>query len=698
MPVPHPLDALFYPASIAIIGASSDPKKVGGRPIDYMKRSGFTGKIIPVNPTQSEVQGLPAYPSLAAIPGPVDQVIVAVAGSKVAPAVDESIAKGVKSIIVFSSGFGELNEEGKLVQEEIARRCTAAGVQLVGPNCIGVFSAERAMYATFMSAIEHDLMGAGGVGIVSQSGAIGSYLYGLAGDRGLRFSHFVATGNEAGIDVADCIEWMAQDPATKVIMAYLEGCRDGNRLRTALARAAQARKPVVVMKVGSSEQGAAAAASHTGSLAGADAIYDTVFRETNAYRARTIDEMLDVAYAASVAPLPRGNRVAVVTPSGGIGVIVADEAAQCGLTLPELPEAMQRAIKDVVPYASGVNPVDTTGQVVGDRSLFTRIMRIVCNHDGFDTLLSFNANIGKSETEFAKVSQTFFELKKAFPERLFAISMRAKPEVVASLEEAGILYFEDPARATRTIAALARIAAGFDRLLKPLARPLKKETLPVGAIDEATARDLLSSWEIPFAAQAVATCAEEAVAAADKLGYPLVLKVLSPDIAHKSDVGGVLLGLKDAQAVRNGWESMMCTVAQHCPDASIQGAVLSPMITGGVETVLGVARDPVFGPMVMFGIGGVFVEVFKDVTFRSAPLDLDAARSMIDDIRGKALLEGARGRAPADKECIAHALVALSRFAAAYEDEVESVEINPFIALSDGGCAVDALIVRRKAV
>ena len=693
----HPLDPLFHPRSVAVVGASSDPRKIGGRPIAYMLRSGFSGELLPINPGQAEVQGVKAYPSLGAIGRPVDLVIVAVGGAHVAAVVEEAIEQQARSIVVFSSGFAEMGEEGRQAQDRIAERCAQAGVRLLGPNCIGVFNAHEAMFATFMSALEHEQFEPGHVGIVSQSGAIGSYLYGLAGDRGVRVSHFVATGNEAGLDVADCIDWMVRDANTRVVMAYLEGCRDGDRLYRALEEARLRRKPVILMKVGRTEQGAAAAASHTGSLAGSDVVYDAVLRETNAWRANTLEEMIDLAYACSIGPMPRGNRLGVVTPSGGVGVIATDEATRTGLVLPTLPDATQAAIREIVPFASGVNPVDTTAQTMGDRSLYTRILDLVFAHPEFDSVLSFNANMGRSESEFAKIRDALYALRRAHPDLLVAMSMRARPEIVAEIERENILMFPDPARATTTIAAMARIAAGFDRPASAVvdAQSSKVEPFPDGTLDEAAARAVLAGHGIPFAPLELAASAEEAVRAAEAMGYPVVMKVVSPDIAHKSDVGGVALGLRDADAVRNAWSTMMDKVAAACPTARIDGAMLSPMITGGVETVMGVTHDPVFGPMVMFGLGGVFVEVFKDVTFRRAPVSLATAHEMIQGIKGLPLLTGARGKPPVDLNTLASALVALSNFAAAHSGELDSVEINPFIALPSGGCAVDALIVKR---
>lgn len=690
----HPLDPLFDPASIAVIGASSDPRKIGGRPIAYMLRSGFDRPLYPINPRQAEVQGLQTYASLEQVGRPVDQVIIAVAGEHVQAAVEEAVVQRARSIIVFSSGFAEMGETGRQAQDAIAQRCSDAGIPLVGPNCIGVFSAARNMYSTFMTAIEHELFGSGTVGIASQSGAIGSYLYGMAGDRGVRFSNFIATGNEAGVDVADCIDWMAQDPATAVIMVYLEGCRDGERLYRALERARVARKPVIVMKVGRSEQGAAAAASHTGSLAGADTVYDAILRETNAWRANSLEEMVDLAYACSNSTLPRGARLGVITPSGGVGVIAADEASRCGLTLPTLPLPTQQEIRRIIPFASGVNPIDTTAQTVGDRSLYTRILQIVFEHAEFDSVLSFNASMGRSEAEFAKVRASLYALRRAHPEKLVALSMRATPEIAAELASERILYFPDPSRATATIGALAQIAAGFGRVSNAGGMSSGGEALPEGPLDESGARRVLERAGVPFVSQSIVRSADEAVAAGQAFGCPVVMKVLSADIAHKSDVGGVLLNLKDSDAIRRGWTNLMERVGAACPTAVIEGALISPMVTGGVETVIGAVRDPVFGPMVMFGLGGIFVEIFKDVTFRRAPVSLQTAREMVNEIRGLPLLKGARGKPEADLEAIAKALVAVSEFAAAHRATVSSVEINPFMALPQGGCAVDALILR----
>jgi acyl-CoA synthetase (NDP forming) len=690
------LDALFRPESVAIIGASNDPKKIGGRPINHLKRGGFKGAIYPINP-QPEVQGLKAYASLDAVPGAVDLAVIAVPAATAPAALDDCIRKGVRAVIVFSSGFGEIDAAGRVVQDGMVAKCRAAGIPMIGPNSIGLFNAVHGLYATFMTSLDKGIPPPGSIGMVSQSGALGAYMQAIATDRGMSFSHFVATGNEADGDVSECIGWMAEDPAIKVIIAYMEGCRDGTRLRAALARAAANRKPVVIMKVGKSERGAAAAASHTGALAGADAVFDAVFRECGVHRAGSVEEMLDIAYACSRGVLPRSNRLAIITVSGGVGVMAADLASEIGLDLPPLPPDGQEAVRQIVPFASGVNPIDTTAQTLGDRTLLVRMLSVMLEKGEFDSVFSFMSNQGHSVSDMEVLKPALIDMRARFPDRLFVLCMRAAPHVRAELEANGLLIIEDPTRAIRTIAALAGFSAGFERAAQSAVTTMAKVELPAKP-DEAQSKAILARAGIAFAPQHTGKSRDEVIKLADQTGFPLAMKVLSPDIQHKSDVGGVALGIDSAAAAGDAWDAMMATIKKKVPAARIEGVLLSPMISGGVETVLGAHRDPVFGPVVMFGLGGVFIEVLRDVVFRPAPVSLDQAHAMIREIRGFPLLAGVRGKTGVDLDRIAASLVALSQFAAAHADSVSSVEINPFIALpkgvQGGGCGVDALIVR----
>jgi acyl-CoA synthetase (NDP forming) len=689
--VTHPLDPLFRPRSLAIIGASSDPTRIGGRPVRFTKY-GFKGPIVPINPNQKEIQGLTAYASIKDAPGEIDQAIIAVPAKAAMQAVDDCIEKGVKAAVMFSSGFAETGAEGRAMQTELARRCAAGGMKLVGPNSLGMLNTRTGLYSTFSSYFDPLWPRIGPVGIVSQSGAFGTYFLAIAAERGLGFSHCVATGNEADVDVAECVDWLADDPDTGVIMIYLEGCRDGARLRAALARAAANRKPVVAMKVGVSEQGVAAVASHTGSLVGSDAVFDAVFREYNVHRARSIDELVDVAYACSGAVFPKTPRVGVVTISGGVGIQMADAAAELDLELPRMPDAAQQKILAMVPFAGPANPVDATAQVINDWSMFTTILNIVADEGNVDSVISFLAHTGTSPGVMEKLKPALQAVRDRFPDRVFMLCARLPRDMADEFFEIGFLTFEDPTRAIAAVAALSRLAQGFAKGRSVAAKIEAVQALPAGLINEADAKRLLIAVGIPFAPEHVARTGDEAVAAAKAIGFPVVLKVLSPDIAHKSEAGGVVLGLKNADEVARGYDAMMATVVQRAPNARIEGVLVARMVEGGVETVIGTKRDPMFGPVVMFGLGGVYVEVLKDVTLRLAPVDRAAALDMIRGIKGFPLLAGARGKPPADLEALADALVAMSRFAAAHP-EVASAEINPFIALPQGGAAVDALIL-----
>jgi len=687
------LDVLFRPRSIAVIGASAEVRRIGGRPVDFLKRSGFEGPIYPVNPRRDEVQGLRAYPSVAEIPGPVDHAIISVPVQDALSAIEACIAKGIKGGVMFTSGFREVSESGKALEDAIVQRCREGGFRLLGPNSLGFINVRDKVFSSFTGAVEISWPTPGNIGIASQSGAFGMYCYTRLADRDIGISHFIATGNEADVDVAESIAWLAEDPTTDVILAYLESCRDGARLRDALALARARNKPVVVMKVGVSDIGALAAASHTGALAGSDAGFQAVFEETGAYRAGSMDEMLDVAQAAAQGVLPKGRRVGIISVSGGAGVLLSDAASEFGLEVPVLPEAAQAQIKEMIPFSSPRNPIDATAQVRNDFSVFGRILDVGVEQGNFDIIVTFFAYSGQEPNGMDGVKSALFSLRQRYPNIPIFVSMSATPEVRREFEAAGLLVFPDPRQVMRVASALAYL--GEERA--PIGpRDLGKVSLPERDIDEATAKALLSKAGIPFVRERKAATQAEAADAADALGFPVALKVLSPDIAHKSDVGGVRLNLRNRDEVVAAWTEMMEAVRRNAPQARLEGALVAPMIGGGIETVLGVHRDPIFGPMVMFGVGGIFVEVFRDVVFGLAPLDMPRALAMIEKIKGRALLEGARGRPPADKAALAEALVALSRFAADHADAIESIDINPFISLPEGGIAVDAVVVKRK--
>lgn len=689
---PGGLDALFRPRSIAVIGASDDPRKIGGRPIRYMLAADSAVKVYPVNPTRPEVQGLTAYPSASAIPGPVDQAIIAVPARQAEAAVADACAAGVRSIVMFSAGFAEAGDEGAEAQARIMKMIRDAGARLLGPNAMGSFNTADRIFSTFSTAMDRGTPAVGRVGMVSQSGAVGSYLQNLVISRGMAISKFVATGNEGDVQAAECLEWMARDPDTDVLMLYLEGCRDGGALVRALRTARQMRKPVIVFKAGRTEAGQSVAASHTGALAGSVQVFDTVLREGGAWSCQTLTEMVEATYACAQGRLPQDKTLAIVTVSGGVGVMSTDAAMESGLELPPVSEATLAAIQAELPLAVGLNPVDTTAQTVGDRAMLTRAVERVLRDRPFGSALLFFANVGRNARDVEAISAPLQALRAEFPLAQLALCVQSTPEFRKLFEDMGYLVFEDPVFGVRALAAAAELARLRDM---PLELPAPSGLAPAGLTaspDEAQSKELLAAAGLRFAQERVAASADAAVAAAEAMGYPVVLKVLSAQIAHKSEVGGVALNLGDAAAVRAAFERVTGNAAQAVPGAEIRGVTVAQMITGGTQTIIGAHRDPTFGPVVMFGLGGIYTEVLKDTVLRTAPVTHAMALEMIRSIRSFAILDGARGQEKADLDAIAEAIVAVSQFITAQGPEVESVEINPFIALPQGGFGVDALI------
>lgn len=692
------LDPLFKPRSVAVIGASSTPTKIGGLPIAFLLAQGFAGAIYPINPKASEIQGLKAYPAIGEVKGKVDLAIIAVPAAMAPTAVDDAIAAGVSGIVLFSSGFAEISDEGARVQGDLVARAQQAGVRVLGPNCLGFMNLADKVFATFSPVVGQGVAKAGRIGLVSQSGAYGAYAFTLARERGLGLSYWITTGNEGGVDFADCVAWLAKDPDTDVILGYMEGCRDGRKLERALADARAAGKPVVITKVGRTEIGAQAAASHTAALAGEDAVFDAVFRQYGVYRAHSIEEFFDIGYAVSVAGLPKNANLGVFTVSGGAGVLIADAADEAGLTLPELSETGQQRIRELVPFAAPRNPVDITGQITNDLSLFETSLDIMLEQGDYGVMLSFLAAAGGGPMGEEIVRQ-IVAVRHRYPDRLFSAVSVFKPEVRRLLEDNGCLAFEDPSRAVRALAALAGFARGF--AAKPgedsPGAPVTPVSLAPETHSEADSFALLAGAAVPVPDHRLVTSAEQAAAAGDALGYPLVAKIASADIGHKSDIGGVRLNLADADAVTRAYTEITRAAREACPDARLDGVLLSPMEGEGVECIVGVQRDPAFGPVVMLGLGGVFVEVLGDVSFRTAPLTPSMALAMIDELRGRDLLFGARGRSRADVEALAALLVKVSEFAVSAGDSLESLDINPVLVRPEGrgAVALDALVIGR---
>ena len=694
---PPDLDALLEPRAVAIIGASNDPSRIGGRPIRYMLGAGFDRPIYPVNPNRVTVQGLPAYPSIGAAPGPIDCAIIALPADLVAQSLEDCADHGVKSAVIFSSGFAETGPEGAAPQARLTEIAKRRGIRVVGPNCLGIFNAAIGFYASFSTSLDDGFAEPGAIAIISQSGAYGSHVFAVARNKGLGVRTWITTGNECDVELGECIAWAAEADEIRVIVAYAEGLRDRNSILDGLARARANGKPVIFMKVGRSAVGAAAAASHTAALAGSDAVYDAVFRQYGVHRARTTEEMLDVAYACTAGVFPKGRRIGLVTISGGVGVQMADDATDLGLEVAPMPDPAQARLKAILPYAATRNPVDITAQAFNDLSLVSKNFALMLEDGDYDVMVAFFTMVAASPYIVDGLIKTLADLRERFPDRLVILSIVGAPDIVARYEAAGYPVFEDASRAVAAAAALVGFGESFARgtPAPPPAAPVRTTATPDRPMSEHEAKAVLAAAGVPVIEERLVHNADEAAAAAEALGFPVAMKINARGLAHKSDIGGVLLDVGSTEAVRRGYETLTARAAK----ADIDGVLVAPMVTGAVETILGTQRDPLFGPVVMFGLGGVFTEVLRDVTFRLAPIGTDEALRMIREIKGAKVLTGTRGRPPADIDALAQAIARLSVLATAHADEIESIDVNPFLVRPEGqgAVAVDALIVPKPA-
>lgn len=691
------IHSLFFPESVALIGASSDPERIGGRVLRFMREGGYQGTIYPINKGEALVQGLKAYKNISEVPGTVDQAVIIIPAAGVETALREAVAKGVKSVQILTAGFAEIDEAGKALQQKLVDICRENDVRMLGPNSLGLLNLSNQYSATFSTALNGLRPVKGHIALATQSGAFGSATYGMASLRGLGFSKIIATGNEADVDVAECIDYLADDAETRVICAAVESCKDGKRLRLALLKAAKAGKPVLIMKAGRTEVGASAAATHTGSLAGNDTVYDTVFAECGAYRPQSIEEMLDIAYVCAVTgALPGNSDVAILTGSGGIGILMADHASDHDLALPPLSAQGSAAVREVLPFAVAANPLDTTAQVTAVASGVTRTLDALLTHSSYGTVFAYLAHVGLSPSRFQSTSDELIALKKKFPERGIVMVMLATREVAAALDAHGIPTFADPSRAVLALAGARLLARRHQALYAPSSAP--RSTRALGDVStEAAAKKVLAEAGLPMLPEKVCTSAEDAAATATQFGFPIVAKISSPDIAHKTEIGGVMLNLQDAEAVRQAYGELLRRAEKAAPTARIDGVLITPMLKGGVETIMGIHMDPTFGPMVMFGSGGTAVELFKDVAFASAPVNAARARELIDAVQSSRLLRQWRGGPQYDEQALVDAICKLSEFGQAHADVIESIDVNPLVVREKGAVCLDAVITLREA-
>jgi acetyltransferase len=690
------IQALLHPQSIAIIGASSDFNKINGRTLKALVDKQYAGRILPVNPKYRTLLDLPCYPDIVSIPGTVDLAVVAVPGKLVPDTLRELGKKGVRAAVVFSSGFSEVGGDGVRLEAELKQAIRDSGVRVLGPNCLGLVNVFENVMATF-SQFSLGPTPEGPIAFVTQSGALGTATAGTARKRGLNFGYFVNTGNEADIQFVDVLRAIVAEDNIRVGAGYIEGLKNGPGLLEVAEDALQRGKPLVLTKVGRTRAGARAIASHTGSLAGEDAVFDGVIRQRGIVRARSDEQLLDFVDIFSQCALPAGRGIGFITRSGGAGALMADRAEELGLEVATLGADTTEALRKVVPaFGSTSNPVDITAQGLVNPALMRDSLKILLSDPKVDAAIVWLSFTDK----YAEVTVQSFVEAKAQTNKPFVVCWMGMPDIAVPLmRKAGIPYLRSAEPAVDAVAALMRYAEARHNWLSDqparAALQLPKPALPAaaGAVGSLEGQALLQSFGVTTATAKLATSADEAVAAAKVLGYPVVLKIESPDILHKTEAKGVALNLRDADAVRNAYAALLANAKQYKADARIAGVLVQAMAQGEVELVIGLKRDATFGPVVMVGLGGVLIEVFRDVVFRAAPVTGAEALRMLDELKSRALLDGVRGRPPVDKQAVARMISAVSRFGAAADPRLAELDLNPVLAGPQDVTAVDWLML-----
>ena len=700
---PDRLRQLFKPESVALFGASTVEGALGTVILDNLKAGGFKGPITLVNPKYEEIDGEPCYPSLVDS-GREAELAVIVAPAKVVPGIITDCGEaGVGAAIVISAGFSEAGPQGRALESEMLRRAKRYGIRILGPNCLGVIRSDIGLNATFSAGNAIP----GRIAVISQSGALCTAILDWAENNDVGFSSLISTGIGADVDFGEILDFVAMDPATESIMLYVEGIKDSRRFMSAL-RAAARTKPVVIMKSGRHEQGSRAAVSHTGALVGSDAVFDSALRRAGALRVDDFTDFFATAKTLDSGVRTAGSRLAVITNAGGPGVMAADHCTDVGLTLAELAPATIEALNEVLPASwSRNNPVDVLGDAGADR--YESAVKLCLEDKGIDAVLVILTP--QAQTAPTAVAEKLCALRKTSRKPILANWM-GSVSVAESRDlfrDNNIPYFSTPEAAVRAFGALSAYHESQQQLLQ-VPEPLNRDSEPEfdnahliienameegrRILNQAESKAVLAAFRIPIVQSIPARTAQEAMLVAQELGYPVAMKIDSPDITHKTDIGGVRLGVATARQVRTVFQELMSSMARHAPDARIDGVIIEPMWRGkhGRELMIGVVRDEVFGPVVSFGLGGTLVEVFRDREVALPPLNEFLVSRLISRTRAARLLKATRGAPAVDEAALKEMLLRVSEMACELPTIVE-MDMNPVIASPDGVVAVDARIV-----
>jgi acetyltransferase len=703
------LDSIFYPQTIAVVGASSRPGTVGNDIFHNLLFTNFTGAVYPVNPKAKSILGVKAYPTLSDIPDKVDQAILIIPAATVMSVVEEAIAKGVKGLVIISAGFKEVGTAGAALEVQLRDKVRKAGIPLIGPNCLGVINTDPAV--SMNGTFGRKMPAVGKVAFLSQSGALCCSVLDYAEERQVGFSKFVSVGNKADVSEVDLLEYLADDPKTSVITMYLEDVSDGRRfIEVAGDIFWRTKKPILCLKSGRSPEGAKAVSSHTGSLAGSDSVYNALMQQSGVQRVDTIADLFDLATFYTTQPLPRGNRVAIITNAGGPGIMATDAAVRYGLKLAEISDATKAVLKPALPAAASLrNPVDVIGDAHADR--YEIAVREVMKDPGVD--MGIVILTPQSTTEPKETGEAVPRAMQGIDKPIVCSFMGARDVApgVHALRDAGIPTYTIPEDGMKSLAAAHTLVATQElgdrempvfkdvdaaKARKLIADQLKGEEKKY--LTQADCRAIFACYGMPLLKSGIAKNADEAAKIVDSFGTACVLKVMSADVVHKFDAGGVILNVRGGAEAKATYQKIFDNVQKAAPGAKVDGILIEEMARKGVEVILGCNRDDRFGPLVMFGLGGTLVEVLKDVSFRLAPMWKISAEKMVRQIHAFKVLDGFRGAPPSDIDAIIDTLLRLSTMVCNHP-EIAELDINPLIVHAKGeGCSVaDSRILLKQA-
>jgi acetyl coenzyme A synthetase (ADP forming)-like protein len=697
----------FTPQSVAVIGASTDPTKLGHVIMNNIISGGYLKdqrRVFPINPKAETVIDLPAYPSVLEVPSPIDLAVIVIPYTFVPAALKECGQKGIEAAIVISAGFREAGLEGAERERELMQVAGEYGIRLIGPNCFGVIDTFTPLNTSFGAGMPPS----GPIAFMSQSGALGAAILDWAMAGRLGFSKFVSLGNKADVSETDLLQEWVDDTRSRVILAYIEGLPDGQQF-IEVARQVSKRKPVVAIKSGITQAGARAVSSHTGSLAGSEQAYGAAFRQAGVVRADSLEELLDFALAFGYLPPLQGDRVAIVTNAGGPGILATDAIERNGLRLARFDPARLQALEQFLPdAASAANPVDLLGDARADRYAFA--LDQIIGDPEVDAILVLVTP--QATTDMERTAQVIVDAaeKASFPVLACVMGQASLGAGIQVLSRAGVPRFPFPERAARALYAMKQFHKYQAEPLPVFEKFEVNRQQAAEAIESVRAsgrvtmgdfesREILTAYQFRVPDTELAESSDQAVEIASRLGFPVVLKVASPDILHKTDIGGVRVGLEDPQSVRDAFDLITYRAARYVPEARLWGCLVQKMARPGLEVLIGMVRDPQFGPLVTFGLGGIYVEVLKDAAFRLAPFSRAEAEAMLTELRATALLEGVRGQPPVDREALIDALLRVGQLVTDFP-EIDELDINPFMVYEhgQGGMALDMRLVLSSAV